>query len=145
MGMYAIGLVGQIGSIEVVGRVLTPYFRPTKLFTDVRREGLAVITGLWLGNLDDNLFAQEVDAWEFSVHLLQERRREFFQKHDLADKPPEFIDDYLDENKLSMPDVPPLYAKTLQKDDILKLQGRFHTRCACSVFGYSGNESQSRQ
>jgi hypothetical protein len=36
-----------------------------------------------------------------------------------------------------MPDVPPLHAKTLQKDDVLKLKGRFHTRCAFSVFGYS--------
>lgn len=138
MGLYAIGLVGQIGSTEVIGRVLTAYFRPTKLFTEVRREGLAVIEGLWLGNLDENVFAQEVDAWEFSVHLLEERRREFLRKHDLTGKPPEFIDEYLDENKLSMPDVPPLHSKTLRKDDILKLKGRFYTRCACSVFGYSG-------
>lgn len=137
MGLHAIGLVGMIGSTEVVGRVLTPYFRPTKLFTDVRREGLAVVEGLWLGDLETNHFAQEVDAWEFSVHLLHERRREFLRKHDLEDKPQEFIDEYLDENKLTMPDVPQLHAKTLRKDDILKLKGRFHTRCAFSVFGYS--------
>ena len=137
MGLHVIGLVGMIGSTEVVGRVMTPYFRPTKLFTDVRREGLAIVEGLWLGNFIDNVFAQEVDAWEFSVHLLHERRREFLLKHNLEGKPSEFIDEYLDENKLTMPDVPPLFSNTLRKDDILKLKGRFHTRCAFSVFGYS--------
>ena len=135
--LQAIGLVGTIGASEAVAVVTTDFCRPIKMYSSVDRLGLATVHDIRFGNVTNGCLIQSIDAWEFSIVLVQERRKQFLEAHHLTGKPDEFIDLYLEENNLSMPDAPPLYAPTIRKDDRIVLTGSFNTRCAFSMFGYT--------
>lgn len=111
-------------------------FRGGRIYTSVDREGLGFIDGLYFGDDPMNHCLGPFNAWDFSIIRIQAARKEFLEEHGLTGKTSQEIQDYLDENELSMPDVPLLEFPTLDIGETVRMTAQFSVPVNVSFMGY---------
>lgn len=124
---YSLTLDNDIVSISPVD------MRPEKIMTSVTELGQAIIDGIYIGG--QNQLIGELDAYFLSTSLASKLRTEFLTEHGLLGKSYQEIDNYLDDNELSMPDTMRLDLPVIRKDTEVKLTGKFNVNCFTSIMG----------
>ncbi len=75
--------------------------RPERVGFNVRKEGQAVATGIYVGG--QNQLVQEIDCYRMSFALDDKLCEDFLREYGLQNATDAMIDQYLDDNELSIP------------------------------------------
>lgn len=99
--------------------ILPEVFRPYKLITNVEAPHLSTLVGIFINSRPQLIGS--VDAWQFSAKYQTELAAQFLQEHGLTGKSDLEIDEYLDENDLSVPSTGRLILPTMRKGDTIRV------------------------
>lgn len=123
---------------EVTQPVNYELFRPTNFYTDLAGEGLVFINGIYIivpGKPQSNILLGILDAWDFSTTNINQSRQFFYEQHGLIGKSSEEIDKYLEDNNLTLPDVPPIDFATVEKGAKIRITAQSTIAWGLSLMG----------
>lgn len=147
MGVELFALAFQSEGSEAIGVVAREVFRPYKFYTNVEAPGISSMNGLYFeaagswgeagqNDTENQWLGGPVDLWEFSTLHVNEMRTAFLEEHGLTGKTDNQIQRYLDDNELSMPDVPRLEFPSLVQGTRVRFTGTFGAVTGFSLFGH---------
>lgn len=137
MAVELFALAFQNSGNEAIGVVAREVFRPYKFYTNVARPGVSSMHGLYFRDDPENQWlGGPVDLWEFSTYHVQEMVDVFLKERGLKGKTHAQIQDYLDDNGISMPDVPRLELPSLEMGSRIRITGTFDEVTGFSVLGH---------
>lgn len=129
---YSIGLVagradGEIFTVS--NKLQISFFRPQKLFANVKELCVAEISDIEVGGM--KVLFGTIDLYTCSIEHSAELDRKFIEEHGLKGLSDDALDAYLDEHEMTMPSesVGRLDLPTLKRDIQLKVSGRFLDKC----------------
>lgn len=110
-------------------------FRPTHIRTNVTKENVVKIDAIYCGDNPHNQLIHSVDGYYWSAEVWDRMRQDFMKRHGLLGKTPAQIDDYLDENNLSMPDNGTILLPTIPRGKSIRLEGKFDELAGIIILG----------
>ncbi len=137
MMMYVFTIPCKKGNYEYPGFV--PNAKPdktirvTKLRTNVTKSDTTFITGIYINHIQQMM--GEIDAYYFSTTHADEVRKQFLIEYGLQDKSDKEIDDFLDENEISVPDLGRLDLGTFEKGSTISISGKFEEVFSIAFIG----------
>lgn len=133
--LFALAFSWKVDATEAAGNIGVSSFRPFKIYTNVAAER-AYIDGLYLGDDPQNQLCERVDAHVWSLERAQAVQREFLREHGLEGKADSFVQRYLDERDLSVPDVTRITLPTLRLGERVRFTGHTSVAYGLSLFGW---------
>lgn len=106
-----------------------------RVISSVSKPETAIITQLYIDNIEQLIMP--LDAYYFSARLVQELREKFLTEYGLVGKTHDEIDDYLDNNELSMPDPCRFDLPTISSSRKIRIVGKFEEHCVLTFTGLS--------
>jgi hypothetical protein len=105
------------------GMIFRPYYLMvimSSYMIDISEEKLVTITDI---EIDGNQqFVANIDAYHFSVKNAKDIEQEFLTEHQLVGRSDEYIQEYLDDNELSIPVSNKIQLPTIYKDVRIKIR-----------------------
>jgi hypothetical protein len=134
----AISVTWKAGENEVAFSLDEP-FRLRAIRTNVRKENVGFITGLYINNGANQLLAVpgHIDAYHWSQVNIQRIQQEFLEKHQLTDKTPDEIAEYCDANEVAPLDPTRIEGITLEPGWQVRITGSFSENTAIVLLGVS--------
>ena len=113
---------GYMVSLTDKDSAIPNLIRPNKIITNANHPNESILTGLYHNG--QNQFLGEIDCYRCSHTYLYALRREIIAEHGLFGLTDDRIDDYLDENGLSIPEPNRFTLPTFQKNDKVRVEIR---------------------
>lgn len=136
--MYVLSFRIPSGNFKV-SNSCPEHFRPTKIRTSVDTVGECFIEQIVLNK--DNLFVSGtgIDAYLWSMKHAQELEHEFYKEHKLIGKSIEEIQEYLDDNDLSIPEPMRIMFPTIPRNTSIEIHGKAKTDFSLMLIGRVGS------
>lgn len=133
----AISVTWKAGENEVAFSLDEP-FRLRAIRTNVKKQGVGFITGLYIDSPDNLLTLPRggLDAYHWSQANIQRIQQEFLEEHHLTEKTPDEIAEYCDAHEVA-PIDPTRIEFTLEPSAQVRITGSFSENTAIVLLGVS--------